>query len=222
MKYIIVEDKTIVHLGPMFWNARRIQSELDDLEVAYVVPQTEQGYVQFSATPLVEIFPIVSSTQPDFDPTFEHLSGPWYTYANNEATETWGKDTKDLAFVRAYLKDLTASVRYDKEVGGAKATIQGQTVTVDTSRDGRNIFVQSYMLLADTDTIKWKFPEGWLLLTKADLGACVMAGVTAVQTAFLEEHDQGVAIDAATDTASLQAIYLVLNPPAPNLMKLGR
>ena len=46
--YLLVENRQIVHLGPIPWRHRFIQSELDDLEVDFVVPQSEQGYIKIN------------------------------------------------------------------------------------------------------------------------------------------------------------------------------
>ena len=79
MKYILVQNQTTVLLGPMYWKPRMLQSELDDIEISYIVPPAEQGYILVNSDPLIEIFPITETITPEFNSLIEHLSGPRYT-----------------------------------------------------------------------------------------------------------------------------------------------
>ena len=91
-----------------------------------------------------------------------------------EAIPTWDKMVKPLDQIRQMIRDDVAGKRYIKEAAGTQVTIrEGVTVTADTSRDGRAIFVQVYATLADDATVDWKFPEGWFTVTKAELGAVI-------------------------------------------------
>jgi hypothetical protein len=93
-------------------------------------------------------------------------------------------------------------------------TIQGQEVVVDTSRDGRNIFVQKYQMMTDTDVVQWKFPTTWLTLSKADLGLAVTAGAAYVEAQFVWEQSIVNQIEAAVTVDELKAIVIV-EPVAP-------
>lgn len=219
-KFILVENRTSVLLGPMFWRPRMFQSDVDDLEVAYVLPQADpEGYLLIASnpdgSPSLEVFPVTEVSAPTFDPFYEYLSGPTFEYVNGTAIESWTKDQKALDDVKRTVIDSLASVRYMREVGGAKATVQGQEVTVDTSRDGRNVFVQQYVLMGDTDTVDWKFPEAWLNLTKSDLGQCVAAGVLHVKAAFTWEQSTTNDILAVSSVQELQALYQSIMPATP-------
>lgn len=216
--YILVENKTSILLGPMSWRPRFIQSELNDIDIAYTVPFTEQGYIKVSDTPLIEIFPVVEVISPSIDSLSEKLSGPTYTYNNNTATETWGKDTKDLESIKQNLKQMIAVLRYTNEVKGTTAVVQGQTVTIDTARGSRDIFVQQYLLLPVNGTTNWKFPETWLTLTKTDLELCVSAGVSHVQGAFNWEQSLCTEIDAASTILELQTIHINTFPQNSGMM----
>ena len=228
-QYILTQNRASVLLGPMFWRPRMFQAELDTLheegELAEQcsLPTQEQGYllVNPSATfePQTEFWPILSVVQPELDPLSEQLAGPTYTYddVTKGVTQVWAITNKALPDIRANLIGALADIRYStKEIVGAKVVIQGQTVTVDTSRDGRNIFVQSYLLLPDTGTMGWKFPECWLTISKAELGQCVEAGVAWVQGAFAWEQAMTASINAAMDVPALKALEAQILPPAPS------
>lgn len=212
MKYILVENRTTVLLGPMFWNQRMFQSELDDIEIPYKVPSIEQDYIEICKDPLIEMFPIVEVIAPDFNSLTEHLSGPWYTYENNQAIETWGKDSKDLESIRGFLRPLLAEARYNKEVGGTPISIQDQIFTIDTARGTRDSLAQQYLLLPDEGTINWKFPEGWVSMSKAEFSTCVDACAKHVQNCFDWERITLTGIESG-DATALQAVYEMLKPP---------
>lgn len=205
MKYILVQNKTTVLIGPRFWQHRFFQSELDELEVNYKLSPVESGYINIGLGGL-EIFPIIGSSAPAYDSMYETLAGPFYTYNNNEATETYTKQDLPLRDMKKNLQKLVTEQRYFKEIAGTTTTAQSTTVTIDTSRDGRNIFIQKLMLMGDSETVQWKFPETWLTLTKADLLAVVTAGATYIQNQFTWEATINTSLESAVDKAALKVI----------------
>ena len=60
--------------------------------------------------------------------------------------------------------------------------------------------------MSDTETSNWKFPEGWLTLTKSELGQCVSAGATHIQSCFDWEKNYTDRIEAATTKEELLQI----------------
>lgn len=206
--YLLVENRQIIHLGPMEWRQRFFQSELNDLEVEYQVPPVEQGYIKINDN--FEFIPVVAVEMPEYD-MFEELVGPTWTYDNNQATGTYTKQPGNIDAAKGNMKSLVADKRYQKENTPFTMTIQNQLVTVDASRDNRNIFIQKYQLMADTDTVQWKFPETWLTLTKQELGSVVLAGANHIQTQFDWEKSIIDQIDATSDVATLKSILEVIN-----------
>jgi hypothetical protein len=194
-----------------------LQADIDDLDVSYKVsPVDPEGYVLVAShpdsSPFLEIFPVEETGAPLMDDLYEALAGPYFTYDNFKAIESWGKVQKVDTDVQDTMIAKLAAVRYDREITGCTALVQGVTVPVDTRRETRNVFVQQYFLMSDTDTVTWKFPDCWLVLTKADLGICVNAGVTHIQTTFTWERDTAATIRATTGGAALRALYNLLFP----------
>ena len=208
MQYLLVENKQTVLLGPIFWRHRFIQTELDDLDIDYTVPPVEPN-AYLKITDNIEIYPITELLTPQYDPTFEQLAGPFWNFDNQVATGHYTVVSKELDAVKNELRSLTAAERYRKEVAGVQVTVQDTTVTVDTSRDGRNIFVQKYTLMTDADTVQWKFPETWLTLTRSELGVVVAAGAAHVQSQFDWESAIVTQINSATTVDELQSIVIV-------------
>lgn len=206
--YLLVENRQIIHLGPMEWRQRFFQSELNDLEVEFTVPPVEQGYIKINDN--FEFIPVVSVEIPEYD-MFEELVGPTWNYDNNQAVGIYTKQQGNISAAKGNMKTIAASKRYEKENAPFTITVQGQSVSVDASRDNRNIFIQKYQLMADTDTVQWKFPEGWLTLTKAELGEVVLAGANHIQAQFDWEKSIIDQIDATDDVPTLKLILEEIN-----------
>jgi len=215
-QYLLVLNQEQVILGPFDWKQRYIQSEFDDLyeneEISfkYQVAPIDTGYIDVGGG--YEIFPLTNIVSPDIDPNFEQPIGPFYTYDNNEATATYQKTDRNIIDIQNTIKTVAASLRYTKEIAGTITIVQGTTVTIDTSRDGRAIFVQAYSTMGDSDVIGWKFPECWLNLTKSDLGICVGAGVAYVQSQFAWEQNIDDQVNNASTVEELKNIYNSMFP----------
>jgi hypothetical protein len=147
---------------------------------------------------------------PPHNEKIETYHGPYWNFENkNLAVGTYEIKEKQLGSIRELLINNAANERYRREVAGTKITIQGLEVTLDTSRDGRNVFIQKYTLMGENDIVNWKFPEGWLTLTKAELGAAVVTGASHIQGSFDWEKAKIEEIEAAETAAALDAIIIV-------------
>ena len=214
MNYLLVENREIVHLGPITWRPRFLQSELNDLEVDFTVNPTETGYVKINDS--FEIIPIVADVTPQYDPLYNVLAGPFYSYTDQPdgsvgATMTHTVSDNTVDGVRPTLSQQTAAERYRRENLGTTATVQTQVVTIDTSRDNRNTLVQAFLLMTDTDTVQWKFPEGFINLTYPDIELVVKTGALYVQAQFDWEAAKNAELDACTTLEELRAVEIV--PP---------
>ena len=213
MKYILTLNRQHVLLGPIFWNQRMFQSEIDalyddgEISARVFAPPIEQPFADLGEG--VEVLSVVSTEIPNHDPVYQQLVGPFWRYNARDVVETYEVTDIDLSVVKAKLKEVAAAERYKKEVAGPKMTIQGVEVSLDTTRDGRHVFVQKYLLMSDTDTVEWKFPESWLTLTRAELGLVVATGAQHIQDQFTWEAGIVAQIDAATTAEELKAIVIV-------------
>lgn len=210
MQYLLVENKQIIHLGPIFWRHRFIQSELEDLNVDYIVsPAEPNAYVKINDS--FEIYPATVETPPH-DGMYQQLAGPNWVFESDVATGTYTIVDRDLNSVKADLKTLAASERYKKEVAGIKLTIQGTEVSVATNRDSKNNYAQQVLAMSDADTVQWKFAEAWLTLSKAEMASLLADVNTHVQTQFDWERNIADQIDSATDADTLKNITIVETP----------
>lgn len=209
MQYILIENKEFVHLGPIFWRQRFIQSEIDDMDVDYIVSPVEPNqYVKINDS--LEIYPVGQINIPEYDPLYEELSGPYWTFVDGFANGSYTVIEKVIGSIKNDMKSIAANERYKKEVSGISLLLKGITVFVGTDRESRNNFTQKLVTLNDGDTVQWKFPdEIWLDLTKQELLSLVNSVATYVQSQF--DWEKGIVgqIDAAQTIEELKQIVIV-------------
>lgn len=211
MKYLLVQNKQTVILGPLEWRPRFIQSELNDLYDAgekankVTISPTETGYVDCGDG--FEIFPIAASEGSQHNPIYEHLQGPFYTYDNNVASEVYNVLDRDISLVKESLKQVAKLERQRKQLLGTTLNINGTDVSLATDADELANFV-SLLSSIDTDSVNWKFKEGFVTLVKADVQSIVDAIRSHIQTQFDWEKTIGETIDTATELTSLKSLTI--------------
>ena len=206
----VVVHNGYVTLGPKNWNKLSFEEELrDECEVEYTLPTRNDARDPIIINANTSILPVVSIDTPNLNGKIQRLDGPYWNFSETQAEMYYTAGDLPLDYVKSNLKNEVAAKRYEKETAGIKMTIQSTEVTVDTARGSRDIFLDTYNVLGENDTINWKFPEIWLTLTKAELGSLVAAGVAHIQYCFNWEKTKADEIDACTTLAELDAITIV-------------
>lgn len=206
MYVLVYKDRVLV--GPRDWSKPMFDGALEKLKIEAIIPRKEP-----------DVFPWVlnedayiteaSVVIPPHNEKIETYHGPYWDFSNMQlAVGTYGIKEKQIGSIKELLINQAAEERYRKEIAGTKMTVQNLEVTLDTSRDGRNIFVQKYSLMTDSDLVNWKFPEGWLTLTKAELGSIVLQGAAHIQGSFDWEKAKVDEINAAETAAELDQIVI--------------
>ena len=218
MLYVLVDGQYVVN-GPREWNARSFQSTLsDDYEINYVFPQQKTDLDPILINDTLRVLP-ASLTYPEYNPKIEYCDGPYWTYDNNFAAGTFEVKDQPIDLIKSALKEIVAANRYNKEIAGTKTTIQDLEVFIDTSRTNRNTYVNAYNLMADTDTINWKFSEGWLVLTKEEMLNVVTVGADYINSQFEWELLKNEEINTCTTLEELNNVDLGYPvPPQPSLV----
>lgn len=210
--YVITHhhDYDEVLLGPIAWNPRYIASVLQsdlDLDQAPNVVASDEQRVPYDILPNVRVRK-VTTVYAELNAKIQRHEGPFWTYENDEAVATWTAVDKPIDLVKGELISQVAFERYKKENAGVTLTVQGVEVWCDTSRGNRDIFFQKYAVMGENETVNWKFPNTWLTLTKAELGAIVAQGTAYIQGCFDWEVQKAAEINACTTLAELDAISL--------------
>lgn len=212
--FVIVHENNVVW-GPKPWNKFGFEDVLrTDCEVEYTLSQRNDARSSVGINEKTKILPVIELEKVAINPKIQTYQGPYYNFHEDRAEQHWQVQDLPIDIVKGSLKGIVAANRYLREIAGIKVNVQGNEVSVDTSRDGRQIYFDTYMAMNDQETIVWKFTEMWISLTKADLGAIVSAGKNHIQSAFQWEAEKAAEIDAATTLAELNAIDLG-NPPEP-------
>lgn len=216
--FVIVSQGYVID-GPKPWNFRAFEYTLqNDLEINYSLPTIKNDREPIIINNDVKIL-YARYDQPSYNSKIEYLDGPFWTFSDTEAVGTFQVMPANIEWVKKELKNRLAYNRWAREESGTTAVIQGYTLTIDTRRGFRDIFLQKYQLMGDSDTVGWKFPVEalWLTLTKADLGIALQAIVTHVQVQFDWEAGISNSIDACTTLAELDAVDIgdpvITEPP---------
>lgn len=210
MEYLLVKDKQQILLGPMPWKPRYIQSEINDLvesgdkATSFTISQTENGYVNCGDG--YEIFPVIMEIT-EYDPIYQHLAGPYYTFSDNLATGSYVINESDISLVKPALKQSVKEERQRKQLLGTTLNIGGTDVILDTNADELANFVSLLSTIGD-DSVNWKFKEGFITLTKADVQNIVDTIRSHIQSQFDWEKTTCETIDAATELTSLKSLTI--------------
>ena len=203
----VLVHKGRVLVGPMAWNRVMFDGNLEKLKINFLLPRAEPAEL-----PLVinedTVIKRVEFNYPVYNQKTHYLEGPYWNHEGPVSIAFYEVKPQPVESVKVRLKEIVAENRWKKEVAGTKALVQGIEVTVDTARGSRDVFVQKYLLMADDSVVGWKFPEGWLQLTKAELGAIVQAGAAHVESAFAWEASKVNLIDYSNTLEDLDAINL--------------
>lgn len=213
MQYLLVENKEIVHLGPIDYRPRFIQSELDELEVECVIPATESGYIKINDS--FELFPVGSINCSDYNPLFEFVAGPFWTYKDNEAHATYNTVDLDIDSIKRNLKSVAKKLRVEQENTKLALVVQLKDVLISTAREDRTQFYN--IRIEEGEYISWKFGEsGFITITKSDVDFIIKEINKYVQSVFDIEHNRCNNIDAAKTVEELQAISKAMTNGKPS------
>jgi hypothetical protein len=207
-----IKHKNNVVLGPLEWNKKYFEKVLKirysiDTELPVRSPLTLPLIVDESTSIHEAIV-----NQPDIDTMTQAYHGPFWDLTNVVIVANYEVHNLEIDSARNNFRALAAVERYKKEISNVKVEVQGVNITADTSRDGRNIFFQKFVLMGEDSTVNWKFPEAWLTLTKQELGLIVQVGAAHIQASFDWEKNINDQIDAAETAEQLYAIDIVEEP----------
>jgi len=210
MYALVHKNKTIA--GPKNWNKAFFEFILKRKKIDFeFIPRAPTDELPFVINQDTMIYP-AEIVKEDLNPLIQYHQGPSWEIKEDVAIANYQVVETKLEFAKNNFKQLLAEARYKKETESTTATIQDTQVTLDTSRDGRNIFIQKYILMGDDDTVNWKFPEGWLLLTKPDLGDIITVGAAHIQAAFDWEKQIADQIDSEQTVWDLVKYQEIINP----------
>jgi len=206
--YALVNGQEL-RLGPIAFNYRMINDELEELEVDFKVTSQNYQSVPLAITEDVKILP-ARYDNPEYDPRFEYLSNITHQITETEVVFSHDKFVKPLQQIKDEYKLAVKPERKNKENTTITVTIQDTALTLSTSRENRLEFISK--LFGNPGPYNFKFDNGiWLEITKADLEFIISAIDVKVQEAFDWELAKLAEIDACTTGEEVYAVEIT--PP---------
>lgn len=209
MKYALLDNNQI-KVGPRDYNRGFWDRYLEEVGVKSNLPWTYNEQEVITVNDDIKIVPVAEPVTPSYNSRTEQLAGPYWDVTQVPITGYYDVADQPLDSAKNSLKAEVAANRYNQEIKGLKLTVQDTEVFIATGRgQDRDIWLQSYVLMNDTDTIKYKFStDVWKDLTKTEVKTIVDAIKNHVQDAFAWEANKIAEIDAAADKSALEAIQV--------------
>lgn len=221
MKYILVKDNH-VFAGPNLWNPKLFESYIEDeFEITTTLPSSAPD----NNTDLgndITVYVLTDIQYPEYNAKIQKLNGPFYTFQDGNATQSFIVVDKSIDEVKSELLPIVAENRWKKEIAGVEVTVQSTVLKVTTQRGERDIFLQA--LQSGIDNAGWKLSGAdgstvWLTLSLAELQTIVGAIIAHIQSQFDWEKSTVLSIEACTTLAELDQIDLGTSvQQAPNLL----
>lgn len=192
-------------LGPIGFNIKMINSELEELELPNRVITSDYTQVPIHFTNDVHILP-VRNEAPEYDSRFETITQVSHTITDTEVIFYYEKTEKPLEQIKAEYKALVAPIRRDKETTHITLNLYDSNITVSTSRENRLGLISKIM--SGEGPYNFKFNnDTWIEITKNDLKYIVSQIDLKVQEAFDWEYNKLQEIDACK---TKEAVYEVV------------
>lgn len=186
MEIALINNDSLI-LGPMGFNVRYINSELEDLDIEERI--SSQNYtdlpIHFSdnQTHLVQI----EKSIPLYDPKYHNVGNfTWEIIKENEipikVLLTYQISDKTLEEVKILRKQEISPYRKEKENTTIFINLNGTEIEVSTSREERLLLASK--LSAASGPYNYKFNNTWLEITREDLQYIISEIDKVVQEAF--------------------------------------
>jgi len=209
--YALVHKGKVIS-GPRDWNKAFFEFLLKRKKIDFGhIPRNPTAELPFTINSDTKIYP-VEILKENLNELIEYHRGPLWQINENVAIATYEVIEIELEFAKGNFKQLLAAERYIKEIAGTTATVQNTEVKIDTSRDGRNAFIQKYISMSNDDVANWKFTEGWLTLTKEELGVIITAINNHIQGTFDWEKEISDQIDSEISVNDLVKYKEIIKP----------
>ena len=217
MEIALIHNNSLI-LGPMGYNVRMINSELEELEVEETI--TTQSYtnipIHFSDG-LTHLLPLEKDIPP-YDPKYYDVGNfTWEIIEENgvptKVLLTYPTIEKTLEEVKTLRKQEVSPYRREKENTILTLTVNGTSVEVSTSREERLLLASK--LSAAPGPHNFKFSNTWLEITTEQLQTIVTEIDVKVQEAFDWELAKLQEIDACETIDDVYDVVIREQPETP-------
>lgn len=209
--YALINDSQLI-LGPIGYNYRMINSDLEELEIEERVSPRDYERVPIRFDDKTWLVSVVQNI-PQYDSRFQSVGNfEWNIIKENDipvrVEMTYEINDKTLDQIKEEYKTQVKPIRKSKENTNIQLTINDSVVTVTTSKEERLIYLNK--LFSYTEPINFKFTGGiWTLLTEEDMKYIIQEIDKKVQEAFDWEHSKIQEIDSCTTGEEVYNVILV-------------
>lgn len=201
MEIALIHDNQLI-LGPMGFNVRMINSELEDLELRErIITQNRNNLPIHFPDGLTHLVPTEIEI-PANDIRYHNIGNySWEIIKENDIPVrvkfTYSVLDKTIEEVKIHCKQQIPSIRKQRENKVITLTVNGTEIQVATSREERILLASK--LLADPGPHNYKFINTWLEITTEQLQYIISEVDKSVQEAYDWEYSQLEQIDACTN-----------------------
>lgn len=198
MEIALVHNNSLI-LGPMGFNVRYINSELEDLEIEErISPQSYVNLPIHFSDNLTHLLPLEKNI-PNYDPKYHNVGNfSWEIIEENnipiKVLLNYSIVDKPIEEVKEFFKKEVSIIRKEKENKNILITINGVQIETTTSREERILL--SSKLLSFVESCNYKFSNAWLEITAENLQYIISEIDKVVQSAFDWELSKFKEIDA--------------------------
>lgn len=210
--YALIHENRLI-LGPMNFNIRYFNSELEDLGINYRVSSNTPSQVPFHINDETHILPVREEV-PDHDPRFfKTLSFSWEIIKDEsnipiEMLLTHTITEKTLDEVKNEIKQRIKPIRQNKENVMIEVDIDGTKVNVSTSRESRLEYVSK--LISSSGIHNFKFANDiWLQINKTNLEYIISQIDAHVQSQYDWELSKINEIDSCTTPEQVYSVEII-------------
>ena len=209
--YALIHNSQLI-LGPIQWNYRLINGELEDLEVDARVTPRDYENVPFTFDENTYLIPAVQNI-PEYDGRFQSVGNfTWEIIRENDnparVEMTYPISDKTLDQIKQEYKSQLPDIRRQKETQIIDVTLGETTVQVSTSKEERLSFVSK--LVSSPGPHNFKFENDvWLQITTTELEYVISQIDVKVQEAFDWEYSKVQEIDACETGEDVYNVIII-------------
>lgn len=204
---LVIDGKIVV--GPREWKYSMFAKYFEDngLEYGDFPKNKPEGAVITDSWKLLP----VTGNKPSYDNVYEQLAGPFFTINADSIDMAYEVVPATFSMAQSKLKQQVTDDRYKVEVGGVDYTFaDGTVVNLYTNREDRGSYLDSMLVMNDTDVTTFKFKGGVFRdVNKADLQSIVGTGVTHIKNAFAWEGSKHAELDGCVTLDDLKLVDII-------------
>lgn len=195
-----------IKVGPRDWHYWIFRRYLEENDLSYSeLPLT---FTEAIINENWKLLPVTELVTPECNFLFEQYEGPFWTMHDTYVTGYYNVVSLPIEGIKSQLKSKIALDRYNYEVDGIDVSFpDGTTVEAYTNREDRGIYLDTYLIMSDTDTFDFKFKNDvFKTVSKAELYLIITAGVQHIKAAFQWETQKNAEINNAQTVDDLKLI----------------